>query len=359
MTVNIYEAKKSMRLTFASGKAYKLDGGPGIGKSEISEQYAAEQRALHGRYFYNVFNVATANLASAMGFLVPFDVTHGDLTFKAGSYTYPESFFDRETQDPAYTYERGMLVFEEWGQGQGDVKRALATCIHERRLGRHRLPSNFDILILSNRPEDRSGVTKEFDFLINRWNQQTLRAELEPWVDHSLQIGVSETSIAFATQNVETVFASKVPERQGPWCTPRSLVGADRFLQAALADGMSVDDPLLTLNLEGMIGTGATAQYMAFVRLRDKLPKFADIINNPATTMMPEAIDALMLVVYALAGRVDQTTLKPVVQYMRRAPQAFAMTFVKGVLRRSPQLIHTKEMGDWARDNVALLAAIQ
>ena len=76
------------------------------------------------------------------------------------------------TGRPAFTYSRGMLVLEEYGQATGDVKRAVR--IHHqgaKRNGAHLFPPNTDVLLLSNRPEDRSGVTKDFDFLINRRNQ--------------------------------------------------------------------------------------------------------------------------------------------------------------------------------------------
>lgn len=356
--MNIKDAARSMEVSFAAGKAFKLNGAPGIGKSEIAHQVAMQRRAKYGRYFYRVVNVATLNLGSTIGFVVPQDVNLNGKTFKRGRYTYPEYFFDEASNEPAFLFERGMIVLEEWGQGGGEIKRALATLIHERRTGEYKLPGKFDIVILSNRPEDRSGVSKEFDFLINRWNEVTLEAELEPLVGHYLDIGVSESTIAFLVQNPVTVLGSKVPEKQGPWCTPRSLVGADNFVRAALAEGWSVDDPLMTENLQGIIGTGAVAQYMAFLRLHDKLAKWDDIIRDPRKALMPTQPDALMLTVYALAARVDQKTVKPVIEYMRRAPEAFAVTFVKAAIKKMPAIIQTREFGEWCRANVVMLAAL-
>ena len=38
-------------------------------------------------------------------------------------------------------------------------------------------------------------------------------------------------TIAFTEQNAQLVFTGGVPEKQGPWCTPRSLVKTDNYLQ--------------------------------------------------------------------------------------------------------------------------------
>lgn len=358
MAMNAKELVRSMDLNFAVGKTMMVKGASGIGKSEISQQYAAAKRAKIGRYGYFMLNAATANLANVIGFMIPVKKEWRGVPYMQGDFTYPESFRDVDTGEPAMAFDRGMFVIEEWGQAQPDVKRALATTVHSHHIGEHKLAPGIDILILSNRPEDRSGVTREFDFLINRWNEQTLVAELETLVEHYLEIGISEVSIAFLVDNTETVLHSKAPEKQGPWCTPRSLAALDRFIVNALASGIAVDDPIITQNAEGYIGTGATAQYMAYLRLRHTLPQFKDIVAKPETTPVPTAPDALMLTVYTLAAHVKRETLPAIIKYVKRMPQAFAVTFAKAMLKKNPAFISTKEMGDWSRENVVLLAAI-
>lgn len=355
--MNIHDAKKSIDITFKSRKTFKLLGGSGIGKSEIAEQHAKAEQAK-GDYFFSTLNAATANLAQVMGFMIPIDATVNGKTFKRGTFTYPYYFIDDATMRPAFTFERGLIRIEEWGQASGEVKRALATLVHERRMGEHILPSGFDIIILSNRPEDRSGVGKEFDFLINRWNQQTLEPSKDPWIEYAIDNDISETSMAFAVQHAGAVFHGEVPKEQGPWCTPRSLVAADRFMTAALAGGWSVDDPLMTENLAGIIGEGVVSDYMSFIRLRHKLPRFEDIVARPDTAMMPSDMSALYLTVYALSQNVDQKTLRPVITYMKRAPAEFAITFIKAAVRKSPVIVNTKEYSEWVRGNVALSVVV-
>lgn len=353
---------KSMNVAFDASKAIKVFGGPGIGKSEITAQVSKQRRQKHGRYFFREVNCATLNLGSTIGFVVPEDYhdSQYNLSYKRGRYTYPEYFFCQDSREPAYKFERGMLLLEEWGQAGGEIKRALATLIHQRRQGEYILPPDFDIVILSNRPEDRSGVSKEFDFLINRWMEVNLEPDLESLVEHLLERGVSETTLAFLVNNAGTVLNSKVPERQGPWCTPRSLVGVDSFVTAALSQGWSIKDPLLTECVTGLIGTGACSQYMAYVRLRDRLASYEDILADPDYAKLPAPTepDALMLTVFSLANRVTDRTIAPVMRYMRRAPEAFMLTFGKTVLKREPDMINTAEFGRFCRENPAMMAVL-
>ena len=75
-------------------------------------------------------------------------------------------------------------------------------------------------------------MTKDFDFCINREGSFDVTNDVQGWTDDfAVPNGVMPLTIAFANQHPEVVFTSGVPEKQGPWCTPRSLVAADRLLE--------------------------------------------------------------------------------------------------------------------------------
>ena len=177
-----------------------------------------------------------------------------------------------------------------------------------------------DVLLLSNRPEDRSGVSKDFDFLINRRNQLTLHADVDAWLIWAHANGVTPMSMAFAKRNTDKVFSNKAPEKQGPWLTPRSLKSADDFLKEALAAGEKLDDPLIAQNLGGIIGQGYTHVYIAFAKVREHLPSYADIIAKPSDTRVPSEPDQMMFLAFDLASKCDRSNIKPIVTYIKRMP---------------------------------------
>jgi hypothetical protein len=364
--MTITEAKRSMLLNFTAGVPLKLMGAPGIGKSELAEWYAHlmnEKYADEGGYGFFELNAATANLADVIGFLLPHDeiVTDFDgntYTIKAGSYSYSYFMRCKFTGRPASTFKHGMFVVEEYGQALGDVKRALAGIIRQRRNGEHKFPEHTDVLLLSNRDTDRSGVSKDFDFVINRLNQQEVGADFDSWVVWAHDNGITAGTIAFANRNRKDVFANKIPEKQGPWMTPRSLVSVDNQVKAAEAMGMTLDDDLLRQNLAGTIGQGSAHIYIAFAKIRSHLPKFSDIVADPQNTRLPTEADQQMFLVYDMATRATKANIKSLITYLNRMPTDFAVAFYRAAAQRDPALISTKEFGDWAVANQQLVAAV-
>jgi hypothetical protein len=309
-------------------------------------------------------NVALASVPDVMGFLIPRQETvvnadGEEETFLSGHYTSPYFMRDMATGKPARAFKRGMLLLEEWGQGQSDVKRALATAIHDKRIGAHLFPEQCDVLILTNRPEDRSGVSKEFDFLINRWCEVEMTPSPEAWIVHASEIGCQSETIAFAARNRDLVFQGKVPDRQMPWATPRSLVGADRVLASAKALNMGLDNDMVFSGLAGTMGMQGAHQYIAFAALRDKLTKFADIVRAPLDAHVPlDHPDQLMFLAFDLASRTDKANCDKIVAYIDRFPIDFAVAYYRAAVRRDKGLISTRVFGDWMTRNVKLLAAV-
>lgn len=241
-----------------------------------------------------------------------------------------------------------------------DVKKVIGEAALSGRLGPHVLPNGWLVWMAGNRAKDRSGSTKELDHLINRRMEIDITDDLESWTDWAGKNGVSPLTLAFANNNPQVVFTEGVPEKQGPWCTPRSLVEADRFLgvvrkvagDAALDDGTTIEE------VSGMIGDSATMQLMAFVKLEREMPKFEDIISNPTGVKTPEKPDAQMLVCYSLAHRVDGSTIDAVIQYISRMPEEFGPIFGKTAVTRDMSLVSSKGMMEWVRKNASLMAQV-
>lgn len=367
--ITMGEAEKTLALMFDAGVALRIDGPPGCGKTAIATQFAKKRVAAGETFALLELNAATANLADVMGYLMPkeevYDLRDGSkYSIKAGEYTYPYWFRDRFTGAPAFMFERGLLVIEEYGQAGGDVKRALATVINERRIGAHKLPAGFGVVLLSNREEDRSGVSKDFDFIINRLNIQRVRPDVESWLEWSMIPGVDEgrdvsTVVqAFAAHAPGSVFGSTPPEKQGPWCTPRSLVLAGRTIESATKAGVNHDNPMLVGNLMGQIGAGAATELTAFVKLRATLPNYQEIVDDPKGARLPEGADGQFVVCFSLASRVEPKHYEPIMDYVLRMKKAFGVTFVRALFKRDRQAIHNAKIRDWAQKNADIIAAI-
>lgn len=363
--ITMTDLPRFTRIHALAGTAMYLKSSPGIGKTSFFKDYAYSQGA---DYFYGTLNASTAILPDVVGFLLPHEEVHGGRTLQMGAFTYPHFFRDERSGQPAFTYSRGMIVVDEYDKAAPEVKKALAILQEERRLGEHRLPDGFQIVILGNRQKDRSGSSKDFDFVINRRGEYELKADLNAWINWAQSNGVSTTAMAFAARNIETVFDTDVPDEQGPWCTPRSLVKADGWSLAAEQEGLVIDptkgiddaaDNMLWFNgVQAHIGKGPAAQLLSFKRLHHTLPRFSEIKANPGGANVPVEPDALMLLCYELAHRTDKQNLPVIAQYIQRMPKSFAVSYVKVLLNKDHSFISTRTMGDWSMQNASLLAAI-
>jgi hypothetical protein len=360
MTLSIAESRTAMELLFKAGIPVERRGASGIGKSDDATDYAEKQGPDYGLF---ELNAATANLPDVLGLQMPQNETHVNaagepINIIAGRFSYPYFMRDKRTGRPAMCFNRGMFLIEEYGQANPDVKRGLAQLIWNRRNGEYLFPEKTDVLILSNRPEDRSGVTKDFDFLINRRAVLDVRASLDPWLVWAHDHGVSNVALAFGSRNEDLVFSNKAPEKQGPWLTPRSLVSADKFVCEAEDAGMPLDHPIVRQTVAGIMGEGNAHQYIAFAKIRHSIPSLQAILSDPQGTDVPGQPDMQMFLVFDLASKATKQNLKPIITYLKRFPQDFAMAFYRSAMQRDEGLRSTKEFGDWAVDNAQLLSAI-
>lgn len=358
--MNLNDAKIEIIDAAEAGNAVLLESAPGVGKSELIEQIVGELSERDGEpWGLATMFLATQTPPDLIGYVFKGERNWGGEIIPVTEPTMPLWMITRDGK-PVSAYKRGFLFLDEYGQGEADVKRASAELLLNKRLGPWRLPDGWAIVAASNRSEDRSGVTKSFDFVINRIKTIKVTAELAPWNDWAIQHGVMPLTIAFANQHPHIVFSGEVPDKQRPWCTPRSLVKADRELQVkARRNGGDVpDDPRTIEGIGGIIGPGEASSLFAFVKLERQMPKYEKIVADPKGVRVPEKPDAQMLVIYNLAHRVDDKDIGPVVTYVQRFPKEFAVTFLKAACKRKSSFAAHPAVNKWALENASLVSGI-
>jgi hypothetical protein len=345
-----------------AGISVQLASAPGLGKSEFVHQLVDYLSKRDGEEWgFATMFLATQTPPDLIGYQFKGERTWNGKNVAVTEPTLP-LWMVTQSGKPTWAYKRGILFLDEYGQGEADVKRASAELLLNKQIGPWKLGgenhAGWGVIAASNRADDRSGVTKEFDFVINRRGQYNITASVDAWTDWAVANSISPLTIAFANQNPHIVFDAKVPDKQGPWCTPRSLVMLDRKMQVKFnRTGRFPDDPHTLEGAQGLIGAGA-AQYFAFVRLEREMPKFEAIIANPTKEKVPEKPDAQMLVVYNLAHRVDTQNIEHVIKYVERMPKEFSITFAKAACKRDQKILVTPAMRKWSTENSSLMAAI-
>ncbi len=293
----------------------------------------------------------------AIGYLIPKHTEDG----RAESLYTDPFWFKTLDGKPLGHFDGGIVFVDEADKMDTDVKKVIGECALSGRLGPHRLNGGWSIWMAGNRSADRSGSTKELDHLINRRMEIDITDDLQSWLSWSAQNGVSPVAQAFANEHSNIVFPTEPAKEQGPFCTPRSLVGADEYMQTIMklqGDKDLPDDPLIQEEVTGMVGSAAAAQYFAFVKLDREMPKYEAIVKDPKGVKVPSKPDAQMLTCFKLAHNVVVPDISAVITYMERLPKEFAATFAHIACKRDLKLVATPAMQKWAMGNASLMAAI-
>lgn len=362
--MNFNQIITRMPYWYAAKKCVYLKSAPGRGKTDTmrrAPQIIGQQTGKNMGFVLISGPLLTP--ADSVGYLIPRKVTGEDGKDHMES-VYTDPFWFRTLRSEGGKrldeYDGGIILVDEADKMDVDVKKVIGEAALSGRLGPHELPPGWVVWMAGNRMNDRSGSTKELDHLINRRMEIDVTDDVESWQDWAVQNNIHPVYRAFANEHVAVVFDSKVPEKQGPWMTPRSMVEGARYHDSLpkMPDGSLPDDPLVMEELGGMYGDAAVAQVFTFVKLEREMPKFEAIIADPRGVRVPNKVDACMLVSFNLAHRVTMENIDPVLEYVERMPKEFGVVFGKNAVQKNTKLITSAGMNKWVRANASLMTQI-
>jgi hypothetical protein len=347
---------------YLDGTCSYITSGPGMGKTETFVR-ASEivGRELNRNLGHVIINGPLLSPADAVGYLIP---KHHD-TYSESLFTDPFWFKTRDGRRLA-DYDGGFIIIDEADKMDSDVKKVIGEAALSGRLGPHILHGNREgdtgwrIWMTGNRSEDRSGSTKELDHLINRRQEIAITPDLESLLERYAEKGVTPFTQSFTNAYPEIVLSGEVPKKQGPWCTPRSLEGLDKYMRLLARrhnDGEFTSDADTKEEARGRIGDASTTYFM-HLELELKLPKWEKIIADPTGIKLPEKPDAIMLMCYHAAHKVSKETAEAAVKFVSRLPKEFAVTFAKSACQRDATLVLTPAFQAWIGKNASLMASI-
>lgn len=371
------ELRKHAKYEFQANNACIIKGPPGYGKTDLSKILFEDlKRDNPGkRVGMGVCFMATQQSVDFTG--LPWrgtvDVLQADGSMKTFTITDPAipRWFISTEGIPASCYDIYFIVIEEWGQGNEEAKRAGAEVLLHGGTPPFYAPPGSPRLALTN-VDSRDGITKEYDFVINRRAEYTCVGDNRVWIEDFANkpyvygtstwntLGVTK---AWAERNSKLLFEEK-PKKQGPWCSPRTLAMADRYTQVVMADNKGViphEDPQYYQGLLGKIGPNATDSYVADLKFRLELPSYQSVVNDPDNTVIPARADLLCLMAYELSSLAQPDDMVALMRYMMRKemPKDMQMTFVKALIQRDAKgYANLPALQGWIAKNATLITLI-
>ena len=256
-----------------------LWGPPGVGKSQIIAQVAAQHNAP-------MVDIRLSQME-------PSDLR--GIPFRVGEHVewaIPALLPDAERHG-----NNGILFLDEITSAPPSVSASAYQLILDRRLGEYKVPDGWAIVAAGNRQGDR-GVTYTMPApLANRFSHFELEVYLDDWVAWAYKNGIDEKIIAFLRFRPELLFDFDPAHNPAAFPTPRSWEFAHRAIQK-FAD----NSELLLGTLQACVGPAAGIELNAFISNLDQMPDL-DAILRGETVEIPTEIDLQYAIAAALVGR--------------------------------------------------------
>jgi MoxR-like ATPase len=231
---------------------------------------------------------------------------------------------------------RGILFLDELAQAPLSVQNACLQLTLDRRIGEYVLPDGWSIVAASNRVEDRAGAGRITSALSGRFIHLDYDVDADDWQKWALTAGIAPEVRAFLRYRPALLFSFDPKQASArAFASPRSW----QFVSQIFA---TLPDEVRLPTVQGTVGEGPAAEFLAFVRIYRDLPDPRAIVAAPDTSPVPGEPSVL----YALCGALAETartaaanTLDAIAKYLTRLPAEFAVVAMRDALAVQPAIL--------------------
>ena len=253
-------------------------GQPGIGKSAIVEQFAAQ------------VGLPCVSLLGSQ--LAPEDIIGVPQIVDGRSVFCPPRMIARD--------EPYCLFLDELNACTQEVQKAFYSLILERRVGEYHLPDGSLVVGAGNRAQDSAVTRPMSSALLNRMFHVELRADARLWLEWAARSGVHPWVYDYICARPDQLW-SPPPKTEEPFSTPRSW----HMLSDAIASyGDGLGDRELAVLANGCLTATHAAQFCAYVKqVRGQYSLNRILSGEQGWPDKPEDRDVLYFLAQSLRAR--------------------------------------------------------
>lgn len=277
------ESKKMATLAIKAKRTPALWGPPGIGKSSMAREIAAEIGAE--------VVILDAPLLDPTDYAIAVP-NHEEQKVKI----YPTGFLPQK--GPA------LIVIEDLPHAKSYQQIPVMQMVLDRRIGNMKFSDDVYFFITGNREEDLAGINPIPSPLNNRLFHIEMDVDPDEWLVWAKSNELDEKVTGFITARKDLLL--QLPEEgKKAWPTPRSWHMCSDLLKEA---GTNIDDSTLRYILSGSVGSSVASMFIAWFKyLQTVNPK--DIIENGKIPNVQDR-SQMFAVVQAVAGLLTKSGAK-------------------------------------------------
>ena len=273
-TITSIQARKAILAAFKVKRPVFVWGPPGIGKSDVVAEIAAE--------------MGGACIDLRMAQMEPTDIRGIPFFNKDICKMDWAPPIDLPDEDFASQYPVVVLFLDEMNSASPAVQAAGYQLILNRRVGKYKLPSNVVIVAAGNRESDK-GVTYRMPMpLANRFLHLEMRADFNSWQNWAVDKGIHKDVVGYLSFAKQDMYDFNSKSSSRAFATPRSWC----FVSDLLQDDTIDTDTMFNL-VTGAVGEGLAVKFMAHRKVSGKMPNPADILSGKVKTLEVKEISAM------------------------------------------------------------------
>lgn len=305
-----------------------VTGSPGIGKSNIVHQIAAE-------YGLKVIDMRLAQCDPTD--LLGFPTVNGS----KASYV-PMDTFPVEGDSIPQGYKGWLIFLDEMNSAPMAVQSAAYKLILDRMVGNHKLHKNVAIVAAGNLETDNAIVQPMSTALQSRMAHLELVVDSKEWVDWASSNGVDHRITSYINFRPDALYTFSPDHTDKTYASPRTWEFANRVLQVAEAGS-----PEALPMLSGTISEGVAREFLGFCKIHMNLPKMAEIIANPTGIKVPDEPSILFAMTGALGNNATKDNIGALMKFILRLPVEFQVVTLRETIRRNKDLIQHEAVKEW------------
>jgi AAA domain (dynein-related subfamily) len=247
--------------------------------------------------------------------------------------------------------ERGIWFLDEITSAPPLVQAVLYQAVHEKRIGEHPLKKQWYILAAGNRIEDRAVTYRMSSALANRFTHLTFDVNLDDWIEWAKKAQINPNIMMFIRFKPEMLFGYNPESSEKAFMSPRTWDFASRHISIT-------PTKLLPEVLTGTIGKGATAEFMAFLKLQTELPDINTIFAGD--NFVPKRLDLTYALVGALATRAKGVKdYERMLQYSKNLETEFGVLLITMLAQKSEaDMAMAPSFEKWAIANSSIIRKV-
>lgn len=287
-TITSVQARKSILKAFSKKRPVFLWGPPGIGKSDVVAEIAAE--------------LGGAIIDLRMAQMEPTDIRGIPFFNKDNGKMDWAPPVDLPVEEFASQYPIVVLFLDEMNSAPPSVQAAGYQLILNRRVGKYKLPDNVVIVAAGNRDSDK-GVTYRMPMpLANRFIHLEMKADFTSWQNWAVNHNIHKDVVGYLSFAKQDMYDFDAKSSSRAFATPRSWC----FVSDLLDDDMDVDTQFNLI--AGCVGEGLAVKFSAHRKISGRLPEPADILSGKVKDLAVKEISAMYALTIAMCYELKDAT---------------------------------------------------